>query len=106
MKVDYKVDGKNEQLFFFFLPYKMIEWPEAKFDVTYVQKGKQVEATLTAKTMLKAVLFEAETTQQNPSDGYFDMAPGQTRTITLTFDEEKPLADYGIRVVTLNDSQR
>ncbi|GAB1360030.1 glycoside hydrolase family 2 TIM barrel-domain containing protein [Porphyromonadaceae bacterium] len=106
MKVDYKVDGKNEQLFFFFLPYKMIEWPEAKFEVTYVQKGKQVEATLTAKTMLKAVLFEAEATQQNPSDGYFDMAPGQTRTITLTFDEEKPLADYGIRVVTLNDSQR
>ena len=106
LKVDYKVDGKNEQLFFFFLPYKMIEWPEAKYDVTYAHKGKQVEATLTAKTMLKAVLFEAEATQQNPSDGYFDMAPGQTRTITLTFDEEKPLADYGIRVVTLNDSQR
>ncbi|MEG1635554.1 MAG: glycoside hydrolase family 2 protein, partial [Rikenellaceae bacterium] len=104
LKLTYKVDGKEMSRIFLFKPYKEVNFAEPKFDVSYKQSGKTVEATITAHTLLKAVLFESEMPQQNPSDAYFDMYPGQTRTITLKFDEEKPLDQLKLNVRTLNST--
>lgn len=108
LKLTYKIDGddKEESKMFLFKPYKDVKFAEPKFDVSYKQNGKQVMATITAKTLLKAVVFESDAAQQNPSDGYFDMYPGQTKTVTLTFYEEKPMEQLNIKVKTLNSIVR
>lgn len=104
LKLTYKIDGSDneESKIFLFKPYKEVKFAEPKFDVQYKQEGSKVVATITAKTLLKAVVFESDFTQQNPSDAYFDMYPGQTKVVTLTFDEVKPLDELKINVKTLN----
>ncbi|MEG1955559.1 MAG: glycoside hydrolase family 2 protein [Mucinivorans sp.] len=87
---------------YYFTPLKDLKLPKTEFEVSYKQKGTTVVAKLRAKNFLKSVLFEADALQKNPSDGYFDMLPGETKEVTLEFKEEMPLKDLGIFVTTLN----
>lgn len=100
------VGGEPVRAIYYFLPFKDLKLPEPEYDVTYQRTGdRSVEATITAKNLLKSVLFEAKALQDNPSDAYFDMIPGEKRVITLNFSEPIPsgnLDDLGISVRTLN----
>lgn len=101
------VGGDTLRSIYWFVPLKDLQLPKADYTVTYRQTGpRSVVATLTARNLLKSVLFEAEALQDNPSDAYFDMLPGETRTITLNFTEPIPATGVdglGISLRTLND---
>ena len=98
-----EIDGQPVRSLCYFLPYKDLELPRADYEVKYHKNGPQVTATLKANNLLKAVLFEADVPQTNPSDAYFDMLPGETRTVTLHFETDEPENKLNIRVKTLND---
>ncbi len=89
---------------FYFVPLKDLDLPTEKYDVDYKKVGEHsVEVTITAKTLLKSILFEAEALQGNPSDAYFDMLAGQKRTVMLNFIEPvDSIEELGIFVTTLN----
>ena len=101
------IGGDTLRSIYWFVPLKDLKLPKADYTVTYHQTGpRSVAATLTAHNLLKSVLFEAEALQDNPSDAYFDMLPGETRTITLNFTEPIPATGVdglGISLRTLND---
>lgn len=96
------IGGKDMRSIYYFTPFKDLKLPKADYTVSYKKNGKQVEATIKANNLLKSVLFEAEALQNNPSDAYFDLLPGQERVITLNFVEDKPVEELGISVRVLN----
>ena len=97
-----ELSGTPVRAIYYFTQFKNLDLPEPKYDVQYTQKDNVVTAKITAKTMLKSVLFEADALQNNPSDGYFDMLAGETKTVILNFIENKSVEEYGIFVTTLN----
>lgn len=104
------IGGDTLRAIYWFVPFKDLDLPEADYTVSYRQTGpRSVETTLTARKLLKSLLFDAVALQDNPSDAYFDLLPGETRTITLNFTEEIPaeteggIDALGISVRTLND---
>lgn len=96
------IDGQKVRAIHYFVPFKSLKLPENDFTINYSQDGKKVIATITAKRMLKSVLIQANAIQDNPSDAYFDMLPGEEREIVLTFKDKKPIDELGIFVTTLN----
>lgn len=101
------IGGDTLRSVYWFVPFKDLALPKADYTVSYKQTGsRSVEATLRAKNLLKSVLFDAEALQDNPSDAYFDLLPGEERIITLNFTDAIPAAGIdvlGISVRTLND---
>ena len=98
-----KIDGKPTRVIYYFVPLKNLKLPKADFEVTYSQDGNQVRANLKANKLLKSILFSAEKLQNNPSDAYFDMLPGEEREIILDFKGEYPINELGIFLTTLNE---
>ena len=103
LKLVYNIEGGDSfSKMFYFLPYKDLNLPEPKFDVSYIQKGNSVEVTITATTLLKAVLMESDQIQSdNPTDAYFDLYPGESKVVTLTFGKEYSLEELNLRVKSL-----
>lgn len=101
------IGGDTLRSIYWFVPLKDLNLPKPDFAVSYRRTGpKSVEAMLTANNLLKSVLFDALALQENPSDAYFDLLPGESRTITLNFTEEIPdsgVEGLGISVRSLND---
>ncbi len=98
------IDGEQKMAIHYFEKFKNLNLPKANYDVDYVKVGSgKILATITANVLLKNVLFEAEKIQNNPSDAYFDMLPGETRTIELNFEQDYPIEELGIFVTTLNN---
>lgn len=101
------IGGDTLRSIYWFVPFKDLALPKADYAVSYKQVGpRSVEAKLTAHNLLKSVLFDAEALQGNPSDAYFDLLPGETKTVVLNFTEDIPsggIDALGISVRTLND---
>lgn len=97
------LNGTPVESFYYFTPFKNLNLSKPDFDVTYNKVGKKITATITAKTLLKNVLFEAQELQMNPSDAYFDLLPGETKVVELNFIEDKSVDELGIFVTTLNN---
>ncbi len=103
---DGTIGGDTLRSIYWFVPFKELALPKADYTVSYRQTGlRSVEAVLKANKLLKSVLFEAEAVQDNPSDAYFDLLPGESKTVVLNFTEDIPedMAALGISVRTLND---
>lgn len=98
-----KIDGKPIRSIYYFVPFKNLKLPKADFEVSYAQEQNMIRATIKANKLLKSVLFQAEKLQNNPSDAYFDMLPGEEREIVLDFKGEYPITELGIFVTTLNE---
>lgn len=94
---------KDMRTLFYFLPYKELNLPAADYQVTYNKVGKKVEATIKSNNLVKAVLFESDAMQLNPSNAYFDLLPGEEQTIILNFEEDVPTEKQKIWVTNLND---
>lgn len=86
----------------YFRPLKELKLPKADYSVSYAQEGNQVYATIRANRLMKSVLFEAKALQNNPSDGYFDLLPGQEVEVLLDFKETHAINDMEISVASLN----
>ncbi len=99
-----EIEGKEVRKIHYFVPFKDLELPKADFEVVYTaDDSDEVKVKITAKTLLKNVLFEAEDIQENPSDAYFDMLPGETKEVELSFkDKRNRVEQRGIFVTTLN----
>lgn len=87
-------------------PLKALKLPEPDFTVRYRENGRNIIATIRANNLLKGVVFETCVPQDNPSDAYFDLLPGERRTVRLRFREEYPVEETDLRVRTLNDILR
>lgn len=97
-----KIDDKPIRAIYYFVPLKSLKLPKADFDVSYAQEKNLVRATIKANNLLKSVLFEADKLQNNASDAYFDLMPGEEREIVLDFKGEYPISELNIFVTTLN----
>lgn len=101
------IGGDTLRSIYWFVPFKDLGLPKADYTVSYKKTGaRSVEATLRANNLLKSVLFDAEALQDNPSDAYFDVLPGETKTVVLNFTEDIPAGGIdalGISVRSLND---
>ena len=101
------IGGDSLRSIYWFVPFKDLALPKADYKVSYKQTGpRSVEAVLVANNLLKSVLFDAVALQDNPSDAYFDVLPGETKTVVLNFTEDIPAAGVdalGISVRSLND---
>jgi len=97
-----EVAGKTMRAIYYFVPFKDLKLPKPDYTVSYAQDRHQVTATIKANKLLKSVLFEAEKLQNNPSDAYFDLLPGEEREIVLSFKGEYPVNELGIFVTNLN----
>lgn len=100
--------GSPMRALYYFVPMKDLQLPKAVlgagYTVDYIKNGTgKVTANITAKNLLRAVLFEADALQSNASDAYFDMLPGESRTIELNFEKDMPIDELGIFVTTLNN---
>lgn len=99
-----EVDGITMRALYYFVPYKNLKLPKSDFTVDYIkEQGGEVTATIVAKNLVKSVLFEADKLQRNASDAYFDLLPGESRTIKLQFKDDYPVEDLGIFVTSLNE---
>ncbi|MFI3299147.1 MAG: glycoside hydrolase family 2 TIM barrel-domain containing protein [Rikenellaceae bacterium] len=95
--------GESLRALHYFTQFKNLNLPKADYDVKYTKgENGKVSAQIKANVLLKNVLFEADAIQNNASDGYFDMLPGQERTIELSFKSDKSIDELGIFVTTLN----
>lgn len=101
------IGGDSLRSIYWFVPFKDLALPKADYKVSYQKTGaRSVEATLMANNLLKSVLFDAEALQDNPSDAYFDVLPGESKTVVLNFTEDIPstgVDGLGISVRSLND---
>lgn len=100
---DGMIDGTPVRAMHYFVPFKDLKLSKPKYEISYSQDKNKVTATIKAATLLKSVLIEAAKIQNNPSDAYFDILPGEQREVVLDFKEESPITDLGIFLTTLND---
>ncbi len=103
LKLSYELsDGVSYSKMFYFLPYKDINFPTPQYTMEQNIQGTTVEVTIKAETLLKAVVVESDQLQaDNPSDSFFDMSPGEVKSVTLTFDREYTSQELNLRLRTL-----
>ena len=87
----------------YFVPMKDLALPHPDFllDVTPIDGTGKVLATLTAHNLLKSVLVEADKLQGRASDAYFDLLPGETKTVELSFDAPYSIPELELKITTL-----
>lgn len=97
------VGGVPMRTMHYFVPFKSLRLPKPSFtlELTSVEGTSKVTATIRAENMLKSVLLEADKLQGRASDAYFDMLPGETRTVELIFDQIYPISELGVSVTSL-----
>ncbi len=97
------IDGVEMRDVLCFLPYKEMNFPKADIKIVAEEKcadGRRV--TLKAANFVKALFVETDLQQSdNASDAYFDMLPGQQKTVLLHFDDNDAAVEY--RLTNLND---
>lgn len=100
---DGEIDGRRVRTSLLFRPYKELELPEADIRIVSVEKCADCQrVTLEAGNFVKAVVLEPSVRQaDNSSDAYFDMLPGERKTVTVCLEDNRADADY--RIVNLND---
>lgn len=97
------IGGVPMRTMHYFVPFKNLRLPKPSFtlELTSVEGTSKVMATVRAENMLKSVLLEADKLQGRASDAYFDMLPGETRTVELIFDQIYPISELGVSVTSL-----
>lgn len=97
------IDGVEMRDVMCFLPYKDMDFPEADIEIVSVEKcayGRKI--TLKAGNFVKALFIETDLRQSdNASDAYFDMLPGEEKSVVLHFDDNDANVEY--RLTNLND---
>lgn len=102
------IDGVPMRTMHYFVPFKNLRLPKPSFtlELTSIEGTSKVMATIRAENMLKSVLLEADKLQGKASDAYFDMLPGESRTVELTFDQIYPISELGVSVTSLGGIQK
>lgn len=79
---------------FYFAPNYLLALPDADVEVTHKIKGDVLSVTLSAHGLLRQVYVDSPGLSGNFDDNFFDLLPGQLKTISIALtDAELPLLD-------------
>lgn len=80
LKQDSKMLGENK---YYFLPIKDIELPIVKLSSQITKSEKGFEIAISSDKLAKNVFVSCDSVEGFFSDNYFDLIPGETKTITF-----------------------
>lgn len=79
---------------FYFAPNYLLALPDADVEVTHKIKGDVLSVTLSAHGLLRQVYVDSPGLSGNFDDNFFDLLPGQLKTISIALtDAELPLLE-------------
>ncbi|MEM6542038.1 MAG: glycoside hydrolase family 2 protein, partial [Bacteroidota bacterium] len=84
-------------------PFKELKLPDPDLQYEIREKKTTFEVTFTTKRLAKDI-YLASSGSGNFSDNYFDLLPGQSKTVTIEKDSTLSNFKEDLRVITLKDS--
>lgn len=69
---------------FYFAPNKMLEMTLADVDVSHEVRGSILSVTFVSKNLVRQIFVDSPGLSGNFSDNFFDLLPGQIKTVTIT----------------------
>ncbi|MEM8508436.1 MAG: glycoside hydrolase family 2 protein [Bacteroidota bacterium] len=84
-------------------PFKELKLPNPELHYEIREKETTFEVTFTTQRLAKDI-YLASSGSGNFSDNYFDLLPGQSKTVTIEKDSTLSNFEEDLRVITLKDS--
>jgi beta-mannosidase len=98
-------DGKTiSRNVFFFRPFKELNVPSPEVDYSVTKTGDGFDIEVSTDKLAKNVYFQMGSEKGFLSDNYFDMLPGETRTIHLETEISENALNEVLTVRTLDDA--
>jgi beta-mannosidase len=103
LEADIEAGGKiiAHNLFYFTKP-KYLDLPKSKIDITITGADGYFKIALTSEKLVKNILLSA-TYEGFFSDNYFDLPPGETKTVRF-YTKEKTFGERDLKVKSLCDT--
>ena len=101
-----KGDILSDELFYFAYPKdQMLPDSPVKYKVKYKEKEGVCEVTLKAEKLARDVFIEVPVQGARFTDNFFDLLPGQKKTVVISSPEGYSLKDMEIKIHQLSDIQ-
>lgn len=101
-----KGDILSDELFYFAYPKdQMLPNSPVKYKVKYKEKEEVCELTLKAEKLARDVFIEVPVQGARFTDNFFDLLPGQKKTVVISSPEGYSLKDMEIKIHQLSDIQ-
>ncbi|MDR1880810.1 MAG: glycoside hydrolase family 2 protein [Tannerellaceae bacterium] len=84
--------------------YKEVDFPKAAITTTSVRSNDGFDVTVKSDTFARGVFLSIEGIDHFFSDNYFDLLPGEPRTIHVTTTLDKPAFDKQLTAVSIRDA--
>ena len=99
-------NGKNEAITnnYFLTRYKEIDYPKATISKTTVATGDGFDVTLQSDVFARGVFLSIEDIDNFFSDNYFDLLPGEPKTIHVTTKLGKAEFDKQLKSISISDA--
>ncbi len=105
LAVDFNTGGETvSQNLAYLVPTKQVHLLPAKIETAITQKGKNVDVTLSSKVLARDVYLTFGDVNATVSDNYFDLLPGEPRTITIDSPADATQISAALKVVSLVDA--
>ena len=76
-------DSLASQSIHYFVSPKLLKLPKTKIERSYIISDNNIKITLSSNTLAKNVFMKSENPNDIFSDNYFDLLPGENKTINL-----------------------
>lgn len=88
----------------YFLPYKDLRLPAAKIHVIWTTENGKPALKLSSATLARDVYIETGSLDADPSDNFFDLLPGQPRTVVFQTAVPSNTFRQHVHVMSLTDA--
>nr|WP_280748830.1 glycoside hydrolase family 2 protein [Parabacteroides sp. PF5-9] len=96
--------GKTYSNNYFLSRYKDIEFPKADIRMSSVANGDGYDVTLSSQTFARGLFLSIEGIDNFFSDNYFDLLPGESKTIHVTTTLDKATFDKQLKSESIADA--
>ncbi len=96
-------DGTLSENILYFIPLKDLELPQPEIKMDVVSGSNSVEITVSTDKLAKNIYLTTEA-EGFFSDNYFDLLPGETRTVTFKPEGEVDSESLQFNIISLVDS--
>jgi beta-mannosidase len=105
LAVDFQTGGETvSQNLAYLVPTKQIHLLPAKIETAITQDGNKIEVTLSSKVVTRDVYVTFGDVNATVSDNYFDLLPGEPRTITVDSTADATQISKALKVASLVDA--
>jgi beta-mannosidase len=105
LAVDFTTGGETvSQNLAYLVPTKQVHLLPTKIETVVTQNGQNIDVTLSSKVLARDVYLTFGNVDAKVSDNYFDLLPGEPRTITIDSAADAAQISKTLKVVSLVDA--